>query len=439
VAVSTRTVGHAFASIVGDHAVRPGEDGGLVDGVVPRWVVAPGSVAELSRVVALAHDERLAIVPRGSGNALALGHPIRRADVVVDLGRMAEVIEYNPDDLTATVQAGALLEGLAALLRPRAQCLPLDPPGGARRTLGGLVATGASGPLRLRYGTMRDLLLGVRFVQADGIVTWGGAKVVKSVTGYDVPKLMVGALGTLGVLAELTLRLHPAPACERTSLAAFASADAAQVFVAAVVDSPLQPSRVEWLNALASQPWGVTDAAASVAISIGSVEEAVRTQEARIAELARGAGGAWRPVDEPMWWHHGQAGEIAPSRPDAISLRVASLASHLAETVQGIEDSVGRMAPSAAVAVSGCAPLGVLRAHILGADARQGAALVARLREVVAPVGGTVVVERAPGALREVIDPWGPVAPDAFALMRAVKRQFDPDGILNPGRFVGGL
>jgi FAD/FMN-containing dehydrogenase len=272
--------------------------------VTPRWVVAPGSVPELGRVVALAREERLAVVPRGSGSAMALGHPVGRPHVVVDLGRMNHIVEYNPDDLTATVQAGTTLERFAALLRPRAQVLPLDPPGGPRRTLGGLAATGASGPLRLRYGTLRDLLLGVRFVQADGVVTWGGAKVVKSVTGYDVPKLMVGALGTLGVLAELTLRLHPAPACERTSLAAFPSAGAAQAFVAA--QDSRSPGRVE-AECAAGSP-GTTRA---VAISSG----ASRRCDAGGADRRAGprAGGSWRPVDEHVGHH---AERRVPARRD---------------------------------------------------------------------------------------------------------------------------
>lgn len=434
-AVSTRSLGQALGAIVGDHAVRPGENSAPVDGAVPRWIVEPGSVADLGLVVALACDEHLEVVPRGSGSTMALGRPLQRADVLVDLRRMNEIVEYNPDDLTVTVQAGVTLDELGARLRPRLQFLPLDPPAGARRTLGGIVATAASGPLRARYGTMRDLLLGVRFVQADGVVTWGGAKVVKSVTGYDVPKLMVGALGTVGVLAELTLRLHPVPACERTWVATFPSPEAAQAFVAALVDSPLQPNRVEWLNATAAHGWGVADAAA-VVISIGSVEAAVRAQETRAEELARGAGGAWRPADPHLWLRHGA---LDPVGLDVISLRIATLTSHLAQTARGVERAVHATAPSTSVAVSGCAPLGVLRAHVRGVSARDGAALVTRLREVVAPVGGTVVVEHAPVALRAAVDPWGPVHPQAFALMRAIKQQFDPEAILNAGRFVGGL
>jgi glycolate oxidase FAD binding subunit len=433
-AVSTRTLGQALAAILGANAVRAGHDAAPVDGVIPGWVVAPRSVEALGRVVALASDERLGVVPRGSGSAMALGHPVRRADVVLDLKDLNEIVEYNPDDLTVTVQAGVTLGGLAARLSPRGQSLPLDPPGGRGRTLGGLAATGASGPLRARYGTMRDLLLGVRFAQADGVLTWGGAKVVKSVTGYDIPKLMVGALGTLGVLAELTLRLHPVPASERTWLATFASAEAAQAFVAAVVDSPLQPNSVEWLNAAAGRVWGVTDCAA-LAVSVGSVEAAVRAQGERLEALARGAGGAWQPADQQMWLRHG-VGDAAPS---AISLRVSTLASHLAETVRGVEDAVARLAPAATVAVWGCAPLGALRADVDGMVPRDGVALVARLREVVAGVGGTVVVERAPAALRAAVDPWGPVPQPALDLMRAIKRAFDPEGILNSGRFVGGL
>ncbi len=433
-AVSTRTLGGALAAIAGADAVRAGQDAAPVDGVIPGWVVAPRSVEALGRVVALASDERLGVVPRGSGSAMAMGHPVQRADVVVDLERLNEIVEYNPDDLTVTVQAGVTLGGLAARLRPRGQALPLDPPGGSGRTLGGLAATGASGPLRARYGTMRDLLLGVRFVQADGVLTWGGAKVVKSVTGYDVPKLMVGALGTLGVLAELTLRLHPIPAYERTWLATFRSAEAAQAFVAAVVDSPLQPNRVEWLNAAAGRVWGVSDAAA-LAVSVGSVEAAVRAQGARLEALARDAGGAWQPADQQTWLRHG----VGDPEPAAISLRVSTLASHLAKTVRGVEEAVARLAPAATVAVWGCAPLGVLRAVIGGMAAGDGVALVTRLREVVAHVDGAVVVERAPAALRTAIDPWGPVPQPTFDLMRAIKRAFDPEGILNPGRFVGGL
>jgi glycolate oxidase FAD binding subunit len=436
VAVSTRSLDRAFAAIAGADAVSPGDAPAAVDGVVPRWVVSPRSVADLGRVVALAHDERLAVAPRGSGNAMALGHPAQRADVLVDLGRLHEIVEYSPDDLTVTVQAGVTLDALAGVLSPRGQFLPLDPPGGVGRTLGGVAATGESGPLRLRYGTMRDFLLGVRFVQADGVVTWGGAKVVKSVTGYDVPKLMVGALGTLGIIAELTLRLHPLPASESTSLAAFAGVEAAQAFTAALVDSPLQPSRVEWLNGVAARPWGAADAAAAVAISIGSAEAAVRDQEARVAELARAAGGVWRPANGDRWRQHAEA---SPLRPDAISLRIATVASRLGETARGIEDAVGRAATPASVTVWGCAPLGVLRAQVLGAGAREAAAIVARLRDVVAPVDGSVVVERAPAEVRAAVDPWGPVAPGALDLMRAIKRQFDPEGTLNPGRFVGGL
>jgi len=279
VSVTARSLSGALSAVLGGDGFRDDAAtlaAAAVDGVRPRWVAAPATLEQLSQVLALARQEELAVTPRGSGSSLEQGCPPPRLDLVVDLRRLDAVVEHNPDDLTISVQAGMTAGALAARLAEHRQALPLDPPGWNSRTLGGITATQASGPLRMRYGTMRDLLLGVRFVQADGVVTWGGAKVVKSVTGYDVPKLMVGALGTLGILAELTLRLHPAPACERTSLAAFPSADAAQAFVAAVVDSPLQPNRVEWLNGMASRPWGVTDAAASLAISIGSVEVAVR-------------------------------------------------------------------------------------------------------------------------------------------------------------------
>ncbi|MGH2394810.1 MAG: FAD-binding oxidoreductase, partial [Candidatus Limnocylindria bacterium] len=217
--MSTRSVGAALADVVGPQRITDAPDAlraVAVDNRVPRWVVRPASAEQVAAVLAVAAEVGLAVAPRGSGAMQELGGSPERLDLVLDTRGLARVLEYKPDDLTVSVEAGLAAGALAARLAPHRQQLPVDPPGWAGRTLGGLVATNAHGPLRARFGTLRDLLLGVRFVQADGVVTWGGARVVKSVSGYDVPKLMVGALGTLGVLVELTLRLHPMPDREAT-------------------------------------------------------------------------------------------------------------------------------------------------------------------------------------------------------------------------------
>jgi glycolate oxidase FAD binding subunit len=301
--------------------------------------------------------------------------------------------------------------------------------------VGGLAATNASGPLRARYGTLRDLLLGVRFVQADGVVTWGGAKVVKSVSGYDVPKLMVGALGTLGVLVEATLRLHPMPPVERTWLAEFPAASAAQTFVALIVDSSLEPNRVEVLDEPVLRGCSAPVAPVAVAATMASVEAAVSEQGDRLAALARQSGGQATMAADEFWQRYDQtctagAGDVV--------LRVNTLPSRLADTLDTIGH--GHQAGSgAAVMVAGCAVLGSLRVTLTGAEPEHAAGLVERLREFVADFGGSVVVLAGPPALRTKVDPWGPVPPAALDLMRSLKDEFDPTRVLNPGRFVGGL
>jgi glycolate dehydrogenase FAD-binding subunit len=434
-AVSTRSLADALGAIVGVDAVQRGEVGRAVDDAVPRWVAAPGTTEELGALLGLAHAEKLVVVPRGSGSTMALGHPPTRVDLVIDLGRMDAVLEYNPEDLTMTVGAGATLGRLEARLSTRGQFLPVDPPGAATRTIGGVVATNASGPLRARYGTTRDLLLGIRFVQADGVVTWGGARVVKSVTGYDVPKLMVGALGTLGILSELTLRLHPRPDCERTWIVTFGTAQSAQAFVASLIDSSLQPNRVEWLNPVASRAWIEMPAAAAILVSVGSVAAAVLDQQARIEGLARQAKGVMSEVAHDRWPRHG----AGPDSSTMVTLRVGTLPTVLADSVTGLDRALADVAPSATLAVTGSAVVGALRAELGGAGLEEATAFVSRARALVEPVAGSVIVERAPIAVRRAVDPWGPVAPEPLALMRALKKEFDPEGILNPGRFVGGL
>src|SRR5262245_34297287 len=364
--VAARSIGEAFVAVAGRERVRDDAqalDAATVDGLRPRWVVRPASLEQLSRILALASDGRLAVVPVGSGSSLELGHPPQRLDLVLDLAGLDQAIEYNPDDLTITVQAGISAGALAARLAPHRQWLALDPPGGAARTVGGIVATNASGPRRVRYGTSRDLLLGVRFVQADGVVTWGGSKVVKSVSGYDVPKLMVGALGTLGVLAELTLRLHPLPDAERSWLALFENARAAQALVERVVDSALQPSRLELFNARALQLVSAESAGAGVAVSIGSVDAAVREQGERLTALARSSAGRVVPLQEGFW--DASESAMAPSDSAAV-LQIATLADRLAGATGAVEDGLGFVEADGGVRLAGCVGMSTVSGGIRG-------------------------------------------------------------------------
>jgi glycolate oxidase FAD binding subunit len=432
VSVTTRSLTGALRTIVGADGVRDDATAlaaAAVDGHTPRGVVAPATPEQLAQVLALARTEELATVPRGSGGNLEQGGVPRRVDLVVDLRRLDAVVEHNPDDLTISVQAGMTAGALAARLARHRQALPLDPPGWSARTLGGIAATQASGPLRIRYGTMRDLLLGVRFAQADGVLTWGGAKVVKSVTGYDVPKLMVGALGTLGVLVELTLRLHPAPDAEGTWLATFRSVAQAEACVARLLGSTLQPNRLEMLDDRALAACSLPPAAAALAVSIATVEPAVRAQATVLADLVTRDGGTLEATSPGIWSDY----DRMLSAPGGVTLRIGTVPSRLAATFAEARSALGT------AAVAGCAGLGALRARIETTDVTAMARGIERLRGFVAPVDGGVVVERAPRALREAVDPWGPVPPPALAVMRAIKQEFDPSGVLNPGRFVGGL
>jgi glycolate oxidase FAD binding subunit len=432
--VSARATADALAKIVG--ADRVASDpaalaGAAVDGITPRWLVRARAIDEVSAVLALAWERSLAVIPRGGGGALDLGRPPDRVDLVLDLAGMDRVVDDNPDDLTVTVEAGLTAGALARHLAPRRQRLPVDAPGARARTLGGLVATGAHGPLRARYGTLRDFLLGVRFVQADGVVTWGGARVVKSVTGYDVPKLMVGSLGTLGVLGELTLRLHPEPEAEGTRIAAFDSVQGAADFVASVLDSSLEPDRVEFVNGATLARLGLEAHAAGVAISVGSVEDAVRDQLATIEALAHAAGAKIEAGAPEFWETYGRVVDDAG--------RVLTL--HVCTPPRALAATVSALAPltDAGALIAGCAALGTLDALLSESAAPAAAQLVERVRATVAELGGHATLRRAPLEVRRAVDPWGPVEPGALGLMRALRDEFDPRRVLNPGRYVGGL
>ena len=248
--------------------------GDAVAGVAPRFVARPAGVTEAAAVLTAASTLGMTAVPRGSGTRLAWGVPPTGCDLVVDTSRMNKVLEHAAGDLVVRVQAGVGLDQLADVLAKAGQRLALDPPAAApfpgpangastahpphgAGTIGGLLATGAAGPLRLRYGTPRDLSIGITVVRADGTVASSGGKVVKNVAGYDLGKLFAGSYGTLGLIVEAAFRLHPRPAATSFVTLDAADRESAAAVTALVASSPLAPSAVELDRPARREPFRV--------------------------------------------------------------------------------------------------------------------------------------------------------------------------------------
>ena len=423
----------------------------VVDGKAPQAVVFPGSVEEVSTIMALASAEGVKVVPWGSGTKMALGGIPERVDLVVVLSRLNGVVDYEPADVTATFRAGSLLKEAQAVLGGNGQFIALDPPYADLATLGGIVATNSSGPRRLRYGASRDLVIAIRVVHAGGKVTKGGAKVVKNVTGYDMNKLYIGSLGTLGIIVEVTFRVHPVPAVEKTCLAPFASLDAARRVVAGVLESPLVPFALELLNPEAFRQVAAEAALPSpkgsygLAVAIGSVRpEAVDAQLLTVKRLCHEAGS---PEEHTLdgrvhdaFWRATRDFALGDGR-EAV-LKASVLLTKVTEGVKlGEEVAAKQGLPLGVVSEAGS---GIVRYHLAGEAAsperfHQGVAeAVTRLRTFAQEAEGNLVILKAPPEVKSRVDVWGLPA-KALGFMQRPKTEFDPQKILNPGRFVGGI
>jgi glycolate oxidase FAD binding subunit len=439
VGLAAADVGRELTRAVAPGTVLSGDRASArtVAGVAPRFVAEPTTVDGVSRVLALASAHGLAVAPVGGGARLAWGTPPRRLDVVLSLARLDRILSHEPEDLTLSAECGVTLEALDAALRPHRQFVPLDPARPGSSTVGGLIATGAAGPYRARYGTMRDLLLGLTVVRADGTVVKGGGRVVKNVTGYDIPKLHVGALGTLGVVVEAHLRLHPRPVEERSWVFGFASAEAALEAALAVRETPVVLSRCQLVTASALSALGEREPpAAALAMTIGSVPEAVRAQGSQIAHVCARAGSP--AVDVPQahtWWQ--RVAEVTwPDGPAPhLTLRIGIRPTDAVKAMRAVEaipSTDGSLRATLNVAT------GVLHATLAPIEARRVREVVARVREALAGLDGTCVVEHAPPEALPGLEVWGDVGP-ALEAMRRLKRELDPAGVLNPGRYVGGI
>jgi glycolate oxidase FAD binding subunit len=401
--------------------------GDAVDGVAASFVAAPGSTAEAAEVLRIAAEHRLAVVARGTGTKLGWGRQPSHVDLIVDTARMVRVVEHSAGDLVVHVQAGIRLAALQDSVAPQGQRLGVDPvlPPGASGpadagTVGGLIATAASGPLRLSHGAVRDLLIGVTIVRADGVVAKAGGKVVKNVAGYDLGKLLTGSWGSLGLITEAVFRLHPLPAVARWVVAPAGSATVAHELVQRVVHSQLVPTALEL-----DRP---SPSSATLAVLVEGIQQGVAGRVDGLLDLL--GDGAEVHESAPAWWGH------APWARGDVALRLTHEIAGLPRLLDTLDDTTQRHGLRAAV--RGSVGVGLVYAALPGdTNPATVAAVVGALRDAAPAWSGDVVVLDAPAEVEASVDVWGPVR--GLGLMRRVKDQFDPEHRLAPGRFVGGI
>ncbi len=352
-------------------------------------IVEPQSEKEAAEILRCANEDGASVIPRGGGTKSDWGNPPRRTDVMLSTANLNRVIEHAWADLTVTVEAGCTIAELQRTLAQHGQRLAVDPLWPEKATVGGVLSTNDTGPLRFRYGGLRDLIIGVTLALADGTLARSGGKVVKNVAGYDLSKLVTGAFGTLGVITSATFRLHPLPKHIRTVTAAVPDLSAMQRLLGKILDAQIVPAAVQ-VRVGAGTP--------QIDVLFEGTEEGIYAQVDRLREMT------------PLTENHAEVFQ----RLDA-GAKISVLAARIAETLEGLDG----------YAVVEATGIGwVQSAHL------------SQMREKIERMGGSLVLMRPITGL----DAWGNTAGgDALPLMRAIKQRFDPRGILNPGVFVGGI
>jgi len=372
-------------------------------------VVEPESEREVSEALRCADRDGLAVIPKGGGTKLDWGNPPTRADLILSLARLNRVIEHAWADLTVTVEAGCTIADLQRTLAEHGQRLAIDVLWPEAATVGGILSTNDSGALRLRYGGLRDLIIGITLALPDGTIARSGGKVVKNVAGYDLPKLATGALGTLGVITQATFRLHPMPHGKRTLTVLPRRTAEAQTLLLALQDSNLAHAALQVRCGASTVP--------EMDIRLEGTEAGMEAQAARIRAMARPA--SVKEGSDAVW---GARDEIARGH---VLAKFSVLPSSVADALAAIECAHWH----ALVQATGIGWLML--------DDSEDVSPLQGLRVKLESAGGTLTVLRQPAG-PAAIDAWGD-AGDALPLMREIKRRFDPNGTLNPGRFVGGI
>ena len=441
-------------------------------GLCRKPLVYPENLNQVAEVIKLANSQNWGVIPWGGGTKMALGKPPLRFNLVLGTSRLNKILDLDADNLTVTAQAGVKLADLQDLLAGKenrcsfqpddnlkkqadAMCsggdykgafLPLDPPFPDRVTLGGIVAVNSTGPKRLRFGLPRDLILGVKYVTPTGEIISMGGKTVKNVSGYDVSKIMIGALGTLGILGEITFRLLPLPEKVATVLAGFGSFAAARAFADRVLDSKLLPVSVEILNGpgydlTMSQDLNLPPEGWCVAVGVEGFEEEVIREITDLKDMAQRESALESAQLDPekafTFWRMLANSGVAPQGKTVVKFKGSFLISRYSE----IMDAWSIASSDYRAALICSAGLGLAQGYIFcrtDEDPEKFAAVGSAFRAAAEKHEGSMVIESAPAGLKQKLDPWGRPRED-FLLMKRIKANVDPVGVLNPGRFLGGI
>lgn len=412
-----------------------------VDGVTPKYVVTPGSETEISEIIKLCNLESLAISAFGSMTKKSIGNIPKRLDIALSTLKLNKLTNHQPDDMIVTTEPGLSLKKLQNILKTKEQFLPIDPPHVNKgATIGGIISTNDSGPRRVRYGTARELLIGIKAVRSDGKIIKGGSKVVKNVAGYDLPKLFVGSIGTLGILTETTFRVFPVPEASETIILGIPKLESISNTVKLLIKSNFVFSRFEITNpSLANKiiPECKIDLPNEnylISINIENVEKAVRDQADNISQLISKKIKAVSITEkklEDSFWYNIREFPWKLIRSKRIVLKAGVLITDIAKILHRIETLEKKFEID--IYCSSRITNGIF--IISFKESNDSTDIVNDLRNFIAELGGSLVILEASSVLKSVIDVWN-IDPSTKKLMKKLKLQFDPKEILNPGKLI---
>ena len=427
-----------------------------VCGVRPSIIVRPADAAQIAEILRFAAAEKLTVIPMGGGTKMGIGSPPARYDIALDLTRLNRVLAYDPHDLTLGVEPGVRIEDLLRTLAEKKQFLPLAVPFSERATIGGIVAANSSSPLRHAYGAVRDFCLGMEFVTGEGAQAKSGGRVVKNVTGYDLHKLLIGSLGTLAVITRVNFRTFPMPPSQGMFVASFSTAEPAFEFCRAISHSVLTPQIVEVADPGAARLLFSAEAGAriapkqwSVVISAAGQPSVVDRYSRELGHMAAAAKAAgFQPIGESEQTSvFGRIREfprlILEAAPGAAIFRIGVLPTAMPPLLKALGEIANRHGVSLATLTRASGIVYAAYFAQAGSDtASSVTAIVIKdvFRDCALPeIGAQAMLEWCPTEIKTSADVvWGPSRPD-FELMRRVKHSFDPQSILAPGRFAGGI